>query len=758
MMKRVSAVCLAWLILLALGLLLLPIAALAVEADEGQEAFDAVETTDKQYTGYENGNSDLDITLIGRYNAGAMSGDGGSAEIVVYNPANGDAYVINGLKGTLDRVALDGLESSDTVQDIDGQEIDVKALVEGQDDSFTYGDMTSVTVSPDGTKVAVSLQDAGYDKAGRAVLFTCGADGSLEYSAMAETGVQPDMITFNGDGTILLTADEGEPRDGYGEGAVDPKGSVTIITVDGMTAQTVGFDSFDGTRQDLVDTGVILKKDTAPSVDLEPEYIAVSGDNAYVTLQEANAIAVLDIDNGEFIGIYSIGFEDYSVTPVDIDKKDEKYDSKTYDGLMGIRMPDAIAVYNVNGTDYLVTANEGDSREWGDYLNEDEIDFGEEGAVSPAGNITAEDSSLTGKVVFFNAQDYDGLEADTDYLFGGRTFTILRATDTGLETVYTSSDDFEQLTAEYIPENFNCSNDDKTVDDRSGKKGPEPETVTLGTIDGRTYAFVTLERPSGVMIYDITDPANTVYVNYINSRDFSEDVKDDVSPEGLKFIPAEESPTDKPLLLAACEVSGTMAVYEMTPVQENEPTELPFSDVDSDEWFYDAVKYVYDNGLMNGVDGGMFDPDGTTTRAQIVTILYRLAGSPDISDENLGYPYEDVDADSWYGDAVYWARTAGIAGGYDNGSFGPDDAITREQMAAMLYRYAEYKDYDVSGSASLDQFSDGDDASSWAESSVSWAVAEGLISGGDGNVLQPQGSAIRAQAATILMRFCENIA
>ena len=188
-------------------------------------------------------------------------------------------------------------------------------------------------------------------------------------------------------------------------------------------------------------------------------------------------------------------------------------------------------------------------------------------------------------------------------------------------------------------------------------------------------------------------------------------------------------------------------------------TVLPFSDVDSSDWFYEAVKYVYDNGLMDGVDGGLFDPNGTTTRAQIVTILYRLAGEPDISDENLGYPYEDVRSDFWYTDAIYWARLTGIAGGYDNGNFGPDDAITREQMAAMLYRYAEYKGYDVSGSTSLDQFPDGEDTSAWAEGTMGWAVAEGLISGGDGNVLlMPGGSAIRAQAATILMRFCENIA
>ena len=182
---------------------------------------------------------------------------------------------------------------------------------------------------------------------------------------------------------------------------------------------------------------------------------------------------------------------------------------------------------------------------------------------------------------------------------------------------------------------------------------------------------------------------------------------------------------------------------------------LPFSDVDSDDWFYDAVKYVYDNGLMDGVDGGLFDPYGVTTRGQIATILWRLEGSPVV---NYAMDYKDVEDSDWYAEAIRWASSEGIVGGYDNGNFGPKDAITREQMAAMLYRYAEYKGYDVSGRADLDEFPDGDDTSAWAEGTMGWAVAEGLISGGDGNVLQPQGSAIRAQAATILMRFCENIA
>ena len=139
----------------------------------------------------------------------------------------------------------------------------------------------------------------------------------------------------------------------------------------------------------------------------------------------------------------------------------------------------------------------------------------------------------------------------------------------------------------------------------------------------------------------------------------------------------------------------------------------------------------------------------------IVTILYRLAGSPDISNENLGYPYADVDAASWYGTAVYWARLTGIAGGYGNGSFGPADTITREQLAVMLYRFAQEQGYDVTASADLSGYADADQISGYAAEALAWANAEGLINGTSTTTLAPQGSATRAQTAAMLMRFCE---
>ena len=204
---------------------------------------------------------------------------------------------------------------------------------------------------------------------------------------------------------------------------------------------------------------------------------------------------------------------------------------------------------------------------------------------------------------------------------------------------------------------------------------------------------------------------------------------------------------------------GSQVEIEASFTQAGEPEpepELPFTDVTEADWFYDEVQYVVDNGLMIGTSDTTFDPNGTTTRAQVVTILYRLEGEPDLSGENLGYPYEDVPADTWYTDAVYWARLNGIVYGNSDTQFDPDDPITREQLAAMLYRYAQYKGYDVTATGDLSGFADADTVSGWAQEAVSWSVGAGLIQG-DENGLTPTSTAIRAQIAAILMRFCENV-
>lgn len=188
---------------------------------------------------------------------------------------------------------------------------------------------------------------------------------------------------------------------------------------------------------------------------------------------------------------------------------------------------------------------------------------------------------------------------------------------------------------------------------------------------------------------------------------------------------------------------------------DNPADELPFADVTEADWFYDAVSYVYEEGLMNGTSDTAFEPNLTTTRGMIVTILYRLEGSPAVS---IASGFSDVADSQYYADAVAWAAANQIVTGYDENTFGPDDTITREQMAAILYRYAGYKGYDVTASTDLSAYTDADDISVWAQTAMNWANAQELITGVTSTTLEPAGSATRAQAAAILMRFCETAA
>ena len=685
--------------------------------------------------GFENGKTALSMELAARYDSGSSNADGGVMEIVDYNAENGFAYAINGQSGTLAQIDLDQMKEGQTLQ---GATIDVRALV--SDESFAYGDMTSVAVSPDGKHLAAAIQAENYADSGRVALFTCNADGSLTFEKTVETGVQPDMVTYTPDGSYILTANEGEPREGYTEPAVDPAGSVSIVDVAAGTVQTVDFTAFDAQREQLVAQGIVLKSGSNPSTDLEPEYIACSNTTAYVTLQEANAIAVLDLASGSFTGIYSAGLEDYSQVEIDLDKKDEAYQPATYASLRGLRMPDGITLVQVDGTDYLLTANEGDSREWGDYLNEDERNFGKN-ETSPSGKITAQNSTLTGKVVFFDAADYDGLDQNLDYVFGGRSFTMLRVTPQGLEEVFTSGSDFEAKTAAYLPEYFNCSNDDLTIDDRSGKKGPEPETVTVGTVGDQTYAFVTLERIGGVMAYDITNPEETTYVNYINSRDFSADVAADDSPEGLKFIPASESPTGQALLLAACEVGGTVAAYTLY----NTEKELAFQDVSQDAYYYEAVRWATDNGIVAGTSESTFSPDQTCTRAEMAAFLWRAAGRT--APEAQSCPFTDVSSEAYYYEAVCWAWEQGIISGTSATTFQPNQTCVRAHSVSCLWR--------MDGKQSATAESPFTDLvpGAYYEDAVLWAYENGIVSGITETTFGPEVGCTRAQFVALLYRY-----
>ncbi len=193
------------------------------------------------------------------------------------------------------------------------------------------------------------------------------------------------------------------------------------------------------------------------------------------------------------------------------------------------------------------------------------------------------------------------------------------------------------------------------------------------------------------------------------------------------------------------------AVFEKVDVEESG---LPFTDVKSGDWYHDAVEYVYGEGLMAGTSGKLFTPNGILSRGMIVQILYSLEGRPEVKADRA---FDDVKAGAWYADAVNWAASVGMVSGYGNGKFGPDDSITREQLAAILRQYAALKGCETKASGKLDSFADADQVSGWAVEAVQWAVGNSLMSGKNGGMLDPKGTATRAETAVILMQFCENV-
>lgn len=177
-----------------------------------------------------------------------------------------------------------------------------------------------------------------------------------------------------------------------------------------------------------------------------------------------------------------------------------------------------------------------------------------------------------------------------------------------------------------------------------------------------------------------------------------------------------------------------------------------YTDVKNGDWFYNEVNYAYEQGLMNGVGDGRFDPEGTTTRAMIVTILYRLSGD---TGKEYSYTFRDLEAGAYYENAVAWAAAKGVVQGYSAKEFGPNDLLTREQIATILFRYAKLNGYDISASGALDRFSDGDQIGDYAVAAMDWCNGVELIKGTSATTLSPKGSASRAQVAVILYRFCK---
>ncbi|MGA0558856.1 choice-of-anchor I family protein [Larkinella sp. VNQ87] len=460
-----------------------------------------------------------------------------SAEIAAYDPFTKRLFVVN----NEDAPKIEVIELSSTgtssLMATKGQFIDVSAL---------GGVANSVAVHSG--KLAIALEATDKQANGSVVVINT---STLATIRQISVGALPDMVTFSPDGTYIVTANEGEPDGLYTVGAKDPEGSISIINVtDNYSVKTLNFAAFSGSLSQLAADGFRIYGPNATfEQDVEPEYVAVSADSkkAWVTLQENNGIAEVDLVAGTILKIHPLGTKDYNLAANGINPSDQDANDLTLGPwpVKSFFLPDAISYFTAGGQGYLITADEGDAREYAGYdeqvrvssLNLDAVLFpnatdlklpaklGRLRVTKSAGN-----SIVDSKVVY-----------NTLYGFGGRGFSIYNAT-TGQRVFEAGKSLEEQVITAGLYD-----------DSRSDDKGVEPEGVTVGMMNGKPIAFVGMERADAIAVYDVSNPAAPQFLQLFKTGD---------APEGVLFIPAKDSPTGHSLLVISSEGDGTVKIYQ----------------------------------------------------------------------------------------------------------------------------------------------------------------------------------------------------
>ena len=524
------------------------------------------------------GDAAISLTPIGSHDSGVF--DESAAEIVAFHAASARLFAVNADAGSVTVI-----DASDPTQPTELFSLVAAGVVAADGSQIPDGAVAnSVAVREDGLVVVAVESDVKTD-AGWLVFFDAAGEG--EALGAVTAGALPDMVAITPDGKRAVAANEGEPSEDY---LTDPEGSITVVRLPKTLAapkqsavKTADFHAFEDALPDGVRVFAGLADSTMPvSEGLEPEYVTVDANSltAYVTLQENNAIAVVHLPSARVTELLPLGAKDHSLPGNGLDPSDRDHpdlNEEPWIGIVtapvnGLYLPDAIASYSAGGATYLVTANEGDARDdWGDYAESARIkDLGDDGLAPLCDGVLADDQFEDWGLGRLDISTASGFNEDLGcfdelYSFGARSFSIW---STDGELVFDSGDDFEQIVAEASPDFFGSDNDESSFDTRSDAKGPEPEAVTIGEVDGRTYAFIGLERVGGIMVYDVTDPSAAGFVTYVNNRDFAADPESpeagDLGPEGLAFIAAADSPTGEPMLAVASEVSGTTTLFAIS--------------------------------------------------------------------------------------------------------------------------------------------------------------------------------------------------
>lgn len=453
-------------------------------------------------------------------------GGEGAAEISAFDPSTNKLFVVNN----------DGNSKIDVVNLTDPSN---PLFVESIDISMYGGGVNSVAVK-NGLLAAAIEANVKTDN-GKVVVFE--TTGYAEIVSV-EVGALPDMVTFTPNGRYILSANEGEPNDDY---TVDPIGTVSIINVNkSFSVTTIDFSAFEPQQAALKSKGLrIFGKDASFAQDIEPEYITVSQNStkAWVSLQENNAIAEIDINSQTIVKILPLGFKDYNLPKNSIDPSNEDGGVKFGNWpVYGMYQPDGIAVMSDNNVPFVFTANEGDSRDYDGFSEEVRIkDILLDLEKFPDAATLQKKPNLGRLNITNTLGDIDGdNDYDKLYSYGARSFSIWNG-NTGNQ-IYDSGDFLDRTAV------LEGSYDDGRSDD----KGVEPEAVVVGRIGNKNLLFVGMERADAIAVYDVTNPVKPKYLQWLKSGD---------APEGIIFIPAEESPVGKSLLIVSSENDGVVTVF-----------------------------------------------------------------------------------------------------------------------------------------------------------------------------------------------------